>query len=82
MEGKSNGTPIFVFDGLSAGFKSHPRTYIACETELSPFLITTSAERVIKIHRWTVLQGVRFLWFSWLMSGRRLDRHLNFIQPE
>jgi hypothetical protein len=79
IEGKDNGTPLFIFDGLSMGFRSQPRTYIACQTEESPFPMTTSVEPVVQIRGWTVLHGVWFLWFSWLMGIGRLDRHLSYI---
>jgi hypothetical protein len=82
IEGKSNGAPLFVFDGLSGGMRSHPCTYIACQTEQSPFGLSTSVEPVIQMHGWTVLRGVRFLWFSWLMSAGRLDRHLSNLRAE
>jgi hypothetical protein len=79
IEGQNKGTPVFVFDGISVGFRTQPRTYIACETGQSPFPITTSAEPVIQIRGWTVLNGVWFLWFSWLMGMGRLDRHLRYL---
>jgi hypothetical protein len=82
IEGKNNGTLVFVFDGLSGGFRSQPRTYIACQTEQSPFGMSTSVEPVIQIHGWTVLYGVWFLWFSWLMGIGRLDRHLSNVRTE
>jgi hypothetical protein len=79
IEGKSNGIPVFVFDGILGTVRSHPCTYIACQTEQSPFPITTSVEPVIQIHGWTVLHGVWFLWFSWLMGIGRLDGHLSYL---
>jgi hypothetical protein len=79
IEGNNNGTSVFIFDGISEGLKTHPRTYIACQTEQSPFPMTTSVEPVIQIHGWTVLHGVWFLWFSWLMGIGRLDRHLSYL---
>lgn len=82
IEGKIDGTPVFIFDGISEGFRTQPCTYIACQTEQSPFPITTSVEPVIQIRGWTVLHGVWFLWFSWLMSIRRLDRHLGYLLLE
>jgi len=82
IEGKNNGTSVFVFDGVSGGFRSQFRTYIACQTERSPFGMSTSVEPLIQIHGWTVLHGVRFLWFSWFMGIRRLDRHLSNLQAE
>jgi hypothetical protein len=82
IEGKNNGTSVFVFDGLSVGFRSQPRTYIACQTDQSPFGMSTSVEPVIEMHGWTVLQGVWFLWFSWLMGIGRLDKHLSNLHSE
>jgi hypothetical protein len=82
IEGKNNGTSVFVFDGISVGFRSHPCTYIACRTEQSPFGMSTSVELIIQMHGWTVLRGVRFLWFRWLMSIGRLDRHLSNLRAE
>jgi hypothetical protein len=79
IEGKNNKTSVLIFDGLSVGFHSRPCTYIACQTDQSPFPMTTSVERVKHIRGWMVLNGVWFLWFSWLMSIRRLDRHLDYL---
>jgi hypothetical protein len=80
IEGKNNGTSVFVFDGLSDGFRSQPRTCIACETEQDPFGTSSSAERVVQMRGWMVLNGAWFLWFSWLMSIGRLDRHLSNLR--
>ena len=82
IEGKNDGTSVFVFDGISAGFRTQPRTYIACQTEESPFPTTTSVEHVLQIRGWTVLHGVWFLWFSWLMGIGRLDRHLSYLRSD
>jgi hypothetical protein len=82
IEGKDNGTSVFVFDGISGGFRGQPCTYIACQTEQSPFGMSTSVEPVIQMHGWTVLHGVWFLWFSWLMGIGRLDRHFNNLRAE
>ena len=82
IEGKNDGASVFIFDGVSEGYRSHPCTYIACQNEESPFPLTTSAERVIQIRGWTVLRGVRFLWFSWFMGMGRLDRHLSYLESE
>ena len=82
IEGKNSGRSVFVFDGISVGAKSQPRTYIACQTEQCPFGISTSVERVMQIHGWTVLHGVWFLWFSWFMGTRRINRHLNHLRAE
>ncbi len=82
IEGKNNGTSVFIFDGLSDGFRSRPYTFIACRTEQDPFPITTSIEPVIPIRGWTVLRGLRFFAFSWVMGIRRIDRHLRYMQSE
>jgi hypothetical protein len=79
IEAKINGTSVFIFDSISGGFRTQPHTYIACQTEQSPFPMTTSAESVVQVHGWTVLHGVWFLWFSWLMGTGRLHRHLRYL---
>ncbi len=79
IEGKYNGTTLFIFDGLSVGYNTQGRTQIACQTEQNPFPLTTSAETVSQIRGWAVLNGVWFLWFSWMMSIRRLERHLRYL---
>jgi len=79
IEGKCNGTSLFIFDGLSVGYSSQPRTQIACQTEQNPFPLTTSVETVSQIRGWFVLDGVWFFWFSWPMSIRRLERHLRYL---
>jgi hypothetical protein len=82
IEAKYNGTNVLIFDGISEGFRSHPCTFIAYQTEQSPFQITTSVETVMQIRGWTVLRGVRFLWFSWFMGIGRLDRNLGYLLSE
>lgn len=82
IEGRNNGTSVFIFDGVIGTVRSHPCTYIACETEQNPFPMTTSVEPVIQTHGWTVLHGVWFLWFSWFMGVGRLDRHLSYVRSE
>jgi len=79
IEGKNNGSAVFIFDGISEGARTQPCTFIACQTEQSPFPITMSVEPVLQIHGWTVLRGVRFGWFSWFMGIRRLDRHIDYL---
>jgi hypothetical protein len=80
IEGKNNGTSIFVFDGVLGSVNSQPCTYIACQTEQSPFGMSTWAEPVAQMHGWTVVHGVWFLWFSWFMGIGRLDRHLSNLR--
>ncbi len=82
IEGKNNRASVFVFDGVLGTVRSQPCTYIACHTEQSPFGMSSSVEPVIQLHGWTVLHGVRFLWFSWFMGIRRLDRHLSNLVSE
>ena len=79
IEGKYNGTTLLIFDGLSGAYNSQARTQIACQTEQNPFPLTTSIETVSQIHGWTILDGVWFFWFSWLMSIRRIERHLRYL---
>jgi hypothetical protein len=79
IEGKSNGTSVFVFDALSDEFRGQFRTCIACQTEQDPFPMTTSVERVKHIRGWIVLNGVWFLRFSWFTSKRRLDELLRYL---
>jgi len=82
IEGKTDSTSLFVFDGALGTVRSQPCTYIACNTEQSPFVMSTSGEPVIQIHGWTVLHGVWFLWFSWFMGIGRLDRHLSNLRSQ
>jgi len=82
IEGKNKGMQVFVFDGVLGKVKSRPRTYIACQTQQSPFGISKSVESEVQMHGWTVLQGVWFLWFSWFMSVGRLNRHLDSLEAE
>jgi hypothetical protein len=82
IEGKNYGTSLFIFDGVLGTYRSHPCTYIACQTEQNPFPITTSVEPLIQKHGWTVLHGVWFLWFSWFMGIRRLDGHIRYLLSE
>jgi hypothetical protein len=82
IEGKKNGASLFVFDGVIGEVRSHPCTYIACQTEQNPFGMSTSVEPVIQTHGWTILHGVWFLWFSWFMGIKRLDRHLRNLAEE
>ena len=81
IEGQINGRSVFIFDGVSEGFRSHPCTFIACQTGQSPFPMTTSAEPVVQVRGWWVLGGVKFLgFFHWFMGTRRLDRHLDYLR--
>jgi hypothetical protein len=80
IEGRQNGVSVFIFDsvvGLKGGV---PITFVACETEQNPFGPVKSPDRVIQSHGWTVLHGVCFFWFSWLMGIKRLDNHVNKLR--
>ena len=79
LEGKNKGSSIFIFDGILGSYKGRPYTYIACQTEESPFPIPTSGEPVEQMRGWTVLHGVSFGLLSWFMTIRRLDRHIDYI---
>jgi hypothetical protein len=81
IEGKNKGVSVLIFDGVSEGVRSHPCTFIACQTEQSPFPMTTSAEPVVQMRGWWVLGGVKFFgFFWWSMGTRRLDRHLDYLR--
>ena len=82
IEGVNDGKPLVIFDSIVGDFRSQPRTLIMCQTGQNPFETGTSVDRVILTHGWTVLQGVWFLWFSWTMGPRRLDRHLRNLRIE
>ena len=80
IEGQQNGIPVFIFDSVIGEYKGGaPCTVMACQSEQNPFDEVTS-DRVIQSHGWTVLHGVWFLWFSWTMSVKRLDDHVNELQ--
>lgn len=81
IEGHENGVPALIFDCVIGEYKGgQPCTLIACQTEQDPFGVVTAADRVVQSHEWTVLHGVWFLWFSWWMGARRIDRHLKGLQ--
>lgn len=79
IEGNNHGVPFFIFDGIVGGGRTYPCTYIACQTEQSPFPITTSAEPVKQIHGWSVLRGLSILGFHWFMGVRRINRHIDYL---
>jgi hypothetical protein len=81
IEGQQNEIPILIFDSIIGEYKGgQPCTLVACQTELqNPFGILTSADRIVQSHGWTILHGVRFLWFSWTMGAKRIDGHLNAL---
>jgi hypothetical protein len=81
IEGQQNGISVFIFDAVIGEYKGgKPCTVIACRTEQNPFRIVTSSDQVVQSHGWTVLYGVSFLWFSWIMSIKRIDVHLNKLR--
>ena len=80
IEGQRDGKPIIIFDSIVGDFRSRPLTLISCQTGQNPFRTGTSVDRVVQTHGWTILQGVWFLWFSWTMGIRRLDRHLRELR--
>jgi hypothetical protein len=78
IEGQQNGIMVLIFDTVIGEWKGgQPCTLIACKTEQNPFVMTTSRDRVIQSHGWTVLHGVRLLWFSWFMGTKRIGDHVN-----
>jgi hypothetical protein len=82
IEGTKDGKRIIIFDSIVGDFRSRARTFIMCQTGQNPFETDSSVDRVVQTHGWTVLQGVWFLWFSWIMGTRRLDRHLYKLRFE
>jgi hypothetical protein len=69
IEGQQNGVSIIVLDTVIGEYRGGQAcTLFACHTEKNPFDAMTSADRVVQSHGWTVLHGVWFLWFSWVMS--------------
>jgi hypothetical protein len=40
----------------------------------------SSPDRIIQSHGSTVVHGVWFLWFSWTMGIKRLDRYLSKVR--
>jgi hypothetical protein len=80
IEGKKNGVKVFVFDSIIGSKGGQPFTLIACKTDQDPFVMVTSADQVIQSRGWTVLHGVWFLWFSWVMRIKRIDDHLDNMQ--
>jgi hypothetical protein len=79
IEGNVRGTTVFIFDSIWGSKGGQPLTLIACKTERNPFVVVTSADRVVQARGWTVLQGVSFLGFTWTMSIKRIDGHLDNI---
>jgi hypothetical protein len=77
IEGQRNGIAVLIFDGIWGSKGGQPCTYIACKAEEDPFAADTLREHVVQSHGWTVLSGVRLLWFSWIMRVRRIDYHVN-----
>jgi hypothetical protein len=81
MEGHQNGAPILIFDSiLGTGKGSGYCTIFACQTEQNPFGVVTSPDRVLQSHGWTVVHGIWFLWFSWTMGIRRMERYAKALR--
>src|ERR1700680_2314218 len=80
IEGQQNGVSVLIFDGVIGARGGAPCTFIMCQTEQNPFGITTPPDRLIQLHGWTVLHGVWFLWFSWIMGTQRLERHMKKLR--
>jgi hypothetical protein len=81
IEGQQNGISIMILDTVIGEYRGGQAcTLFACHTEKNPFGASTSADRVVQSHGWTVLHGAWFLWFSWTMSTKRLDGHMNALR--
>lgn len=79
VEGERNGVPIVICDGFIGSRGGQPCTFIACQGEQNPF-VTVAADRVVQSHGWTVLYGVWFFWFSWTMSMKRIEHHVDVLR--
>lgn len=83
IEGQRNEVAILIFDTVVGEYRGgQPCTIIACRTKENPFGIVSKADRVVQSHGWTVLHGVSFLWFSWMMSTKRIDSHIDSLRPD
>jgi len=82
VEGTIDGKSVIIFDSIVGDFRSQARTFMMCQTGQNPFETDSAVDRVVETHGWTVLQGIWFLWFSWIMGTRRLDRHLHKLRFE
>lgn len=80
IEGEKNGMPLFICDGVIGSRGGQPCTYIACQGEQNPFGTAGTADRVVQSRGWTVLNGVWFLWFSWTMSVKRIEHHMDGLR--
>jgi hypothetical protein len=79
MEGQRNGMPILVFDAISGSKGGSAFTAIVCQAERDPFQTTSTGDHVNQSHRWTLLRGTEFFGFSWTMSTRRIEDHINSL---
>ena len=77
IEGQRNGRSVFICDGVIGARGGQPCTFIASESEQDPFGTVGGADRVVQSHGWTVLYGVWFLWFSWMMGIKRIDHYVD-----
>jgi hypothetical protein len=80
IEGQLNGVPVVIFDSVIGERGGHPCTFVACHTEENPFGTVKLADRVIQSHGWTVLHGVWFLWFSWVMRIQHLEQYVEQLR--
>ena|SRR5215469_5488615 len=80
IEGQQNGVSVLIFDSIVGSKGGHGYTVIACQTEQNPFGRVTSSDRVIQSHGWTVVHGVWFLFFSWTMGTKRVDKYMNGLR--
>ena len=80
IEGDVHGVRVFIFDSIIGSKGGQPFTLIACKTKKDPFVTVTSAHQVIQSRGWTVLHGSWFVWFSWTMSIKRINAHLDNMQ--
>lgn len=80
IEGQQSGRSVLIFDSIIGEGRGRYCTFIACQTEQSPFGIDIAPDRAIQSHGWTALFRVRFLQIPWTMSVQRLEDRLNMLR--
>jgi hypothetical protein len=76
VKGSRSGVPVLVFDSIvGKGRGSSYCTVIASQTEQNPFGTVKGPDRLIQSGGWTILHGIWFLHFSWLMGTNRLEHY-------
>jgi hypothetical protein len=80
IEGEQNGKSVLIFDAVIGAKGGAPCTFIACQAGQNPFGVVISPDRLVQSHGWAVVHGVWFLWFSWEMGIKRLERYVKKLR--